>query len=115
MSVDKDHFKKMFPNLAEEMEETECEENEALTAESEIEGKKESLAKRFNNYEPCIIDFLRRCNNEREAEEIVAYLLKRKEINSESAEKLRKQLRKRGIRSFGSKKENADYLKKAGF
>ena len=105
----------MFPNLAEEMGDTECEETEALTAESEIEGKQESLAKRFEDYEPCIIDFLRRCNNEHEAEEIIAYLLKRKEISSEYAEKLRKQLRKRGIRSFGSKKEDADYLKKAGF
>jgi hypothetical protein len=38
---------------------------------------------------------------------------KRGEINCEYAQKLRKQLNEKGIRSFGSKKEDEYYLKRS--
>jgi len=69
----------------------------------------------FRGYNPDVIDFLRRCDNEKQAYEIIDYLEKRKEISAEYASQLRKQLRERGVRSFGSKKEDGYYLKQAGF
>jgi hypothetical protein len=42
-------------------------------------------------------------------------LAKRREISSRYARKLRKQLKEKGIRSFGSKKEDDYYLKQDGF
>ena len=43
------------------------------------------------------------------------FLQKRREISCEYATKLRKQLKEKGVRSFGSKKENDYYLKQDGF
>ena len=40
---------------------------------------------------------------------------KRREISPEYAKKLRKQLREKGVRSFGSKKEDDYYLRQDGF
>ena len=58
---------------------------------------------------------MRRCDNSEQAEEIIHYLEERKEITSEYAKKLRNQLKKRGVRSFGTKKENDYYLRNDGF
>jgi hypothetical protein len=41
-------------------------------------------------------------------------LEKRGELTKEHAEKLRKQLKKEGVRSFGSKKEENYYFKQGG-
>jgi hypothetical protein len=60
---------------------------------------------------PDVIDFIRRCDDEQQAKEIINYMEKREEINREYAQKLRKQLNEKGVRSFGSKKENDYYLK----
>jgi hypothetical protein len=46
---------------------------------------------------------------------IIAYLEKREELTEEYATKLRKQLKRKGVRSFGSKKEERYYFKKGGF
>ena len=61
---------------------------------------------------PDVIDFIRRCNTEGEAEQIIVYLEKKGEISKEYATKLIKQLKSEGVRSFGSKKEENYYLKK---
>jgi hypothetical protein len=63
---------------------------------------------------PDVIDFLRRCDTKDQAEEIVAYMERRGEIEKQYADKLRKQLKKEGVRSFGSKKEHDYYLKHGG-
>ncbi|MEM2412728.1 MAG: DUF2095 family protein, partial [Candidatus Bathyarchaeia archaeon] len=77
-------------------------------------GKKRSWVDPFANYDPDVIDFIRRCDTEEQAEEIIAYMEKRGEISSEYAAQLRKQLKEKGVRSFGPKKEENYYLKKAG-
>jgi hypothetical protein len=60
---------------------------------------------------PDVIDFIRRCDTEEQAEEIIAYMEKRGEIEKQYAERLRKQLKDKGVRSFGPKKEENYYLK----
>ena len=114
MNIEKEHFKKIFPNLAKEMEGEESKLS-VSSVRSDIETGEKLASERFDGYDPDVIDFLRRCDNERQAEEIIEYLEKKREIGQEYARRLRKQLRDKGVRSFGSKKEDAHYLKQSGF
>ena len=66
----------------------------------------------LRGYNPDIIDFLRRCEGEGEGKEIINFMEKRGEISHKYAVVLRRQLKKKGIRSFGSKKEANYYSKK---
>lgn len=114
MEIDKKQFKKMFPNLAKEI--FSGENRVTITSiRSDIDMGEKTASMSFRGYNPDVIDFLRRCDNEKQAYEIIDYLEKRKEISAKYASQLRKQLRERGVRSFGSKKENGYYLKQAGF
>ena len=110
MELDKKSFIKMFPNLAKEME---FDENKVDigSVRTDMEKGEEAASQRFVHYLPDAIDFIRRCDNEEQAEEIITYLEKRGEIQKPYASQLRKQLKEKGIRSFGSKKEEDYYLK----
>ena len=114
MEIDKEQFRKMFPNLAKEIE---GEDNKITITSIRLdpESGETAVSKKFNGYNPDVIDFLRRCDDEKQAEEIIAYLEEKEEISREYASILRKQLRERGIRSFGPKKEEAYYLRQAGY
>ncbi len=68
---------------------------------------------RFSGYSPDVIDFLRRCTTEDEALEIIDFLEKQGEINAVHAEELRNQLRRKGLRSFGSQKSWGYYERKS--
>ena len=110
MEIDEREFKRLFPNLY-----------------REITGKKMSLPidavrttpeeaeKEAGRREPSLpgpVDYLRRCDTDEEAIDVIDYLERRGEIDGEEAEKLRKQVRERGVRSFGSKKEWGYYSEK---
>lgn len=68
-----------------------------------------SSGDQFSGYSPDVVDFLRRCTTEDEALEIINFLEKRREINSNHAEELRNQLKSQGLRSFGTKKSWGHY------
>ena len=102
MDVEKKRFRRMFPNLSQELDSGNC-------------GTKKADTRRFTDYTPDVIDYLRRCDKAEQAEEIIGYLEKRREISFEYAKKLRKQLKEKGVRSFGSKKEDDYYLKQDEF
>ncbi len=116
----------MFPNLARELEGDEnkvqidsvradtskAEEN--LTEENSAANVKSDQKDKFRNYNPTVEDFIRRCDTEAQAEEIVSYLLNREEITAEMCQKIREQLRRDGVRSFGPKKEEDYYFKQSG-
>ncbi|MCL5877886.1 MAG: DUF2095 domain-containing protein [Candidatus Bathyarchaeota archaeon] len=137
MAIDKKSLKKMFPHLYEELESGEVKvpidavRKNALEAESEVEGvdecacdechePEEELAPRtetpdkLRHFNPQAVDFLRRCDTEAQAEEIIAYLEKKGEITKEYAKELRCQLKKDGVRAFGPKKEENHYFKEGG-
>ena len=114
MDVEKKRFRRMFPSLAQEMESEECGTKINSVRSDPTTGEK-AVSKRFTDYNPDVIDFLRRCSKVEQAEEIIDYMEKRKEISTKYAKKLRKQLKKKGLRSFGSKKEDDYYLKQDGF
>ena len=110
METDKKSFKKMFPNLSEELEGGES--KIAIdSVRTDSDNAEKSLSDKFRNYDPTVVDFIRRCDTEVQAEAIIAYLEKRGELTKEYAEKLRKQLKREGVRSFGSKKEENYYFK----
>jgi len=112
MEFNKESLKKMFPNLAKELE---SEENKVdiRSVRTDTGTGENAASERFAHYVPDVIDFVRRCDNEKQAEEIIAYLEKRGELERQYAERLRKQLKEKGVRSFGPKKE-ADYYLKHG-
>ncbi len=111
MEFDKKRFKKMFPNLAGEIE-TDESGVRISSVRSDVGVGERASVKRFDNYIPDAVDYIRRCDNENQAEEIIDYLEKRSEITVEYARKLRKQLKTKGVRSFGPKKQD-DYYSRA--
>ena len=114
MDVEKKRFRRMFPSLAQELERENCGTKINSVRSDPTTGEK-TASKRFTDYTPDVIDYLRRCDKAEQAKEIIGYLEKRREISVEYARKLRKQLKEKGVRSFGSKKEDDYYLKQDGF
>ncbi len=133
--MEKKDIKKMFPHLFEELEsgevkvpingvrkdaaEAEGEVSEACGCDecsSEVEEATEctETPDKLRHFNPQAVDFIRRCDTEAQAEEIIAYLQKKGEITAEYAEQLRCQLKKDGVRSFGPKKEENHYFREGG-
>jgi hypothetical protein len=110
LEFDKETFKRLFPNLAKDME---SEDNRVAinSVRSDMPSGEKASSKRFDRYMPDVIDFVRRCDTCDQADEIITFMEKRGEIKKEYAGKLRKQLREKGVRSFGPKKEENYYLK----
>jgi|SRR5208283_4697218 len=130
MATDKKALKKMFPHLYEELETgdakipinavrknpeeaegavdcEDCEEEEEVASCPETPDK-------LRHFNPYAVDFIRRCDTEEQAEEIIAYLQKKGEITQQYAEELRCQLKREGVRSFGPKKEENYYFREGG-
>ncbi len=97
MEIEKELFKKLFPNLFKEIEDKvayisiDCVRSDIEEAEKCLEGS-------------TAVDYLRRCENVDEAKEVIKYLEERGEISKEYANRLRKQLLFFGLESFGRKK-----------
>jgi hypothetical protein len=113
LEIDKKSFKKMFPKLSDELEVGDGK-VPISSVRTDSDMAEEALSDKFRHYNPTVIDFIRRCDTEAEAEAIIAYLEKRGELSKKYAESLRKQLKEEGVRSFGSKKEENYYFKKGG-
>jgi len=104
VEFDPEKFRKLFPHLAEELG------GKGTIRISGVRTEREE-AEKAAGFQPSAVDFLRRCDTAEEAEEILSFLEKRGEITREYAEQLRKQLREKGVRSFGSKKEPGYYFR----
>lgn len=113
VEVDKRDFRRRFPNLAEELESGKGT-YEVTNVNGEIVTEKGGRDP-FSGYTPTAIDYLRRCDNESQAEETINYLAKKGEISKEYADQLRKVLKDHGLRGFGPKREDDYYLRKAGY
>jgi hypothetical protein len=125
MATDKKSLKKMFPHLYKELETGEVkvpinavrknpQEIEECEAEEEEFEQPTVLPDKLRHFNPCAVDFIRRCDTEDQAEEIIAYLQKKGEITVKYAEELRCQLKREGVRSFGPKKEENHYFREGG-
>ena len=111
MEIDREKFRKLFPNLYREIVSKKMSISIDAVRVDREEAEREA-SKPDKPQMPTPIDYLRRCENDEEAFEVVNYLEKRGEISSEEAEKLRKQIREHGVRSFGKKKEWGYYSEK---
>jgi len=108
--IDKERFKKLFPHLAEEMERGRSKVH--IDQYRTNIGREDRLTnRRWAGYNPDVLDFIRRCDTEEEAEEIIGYLVEREEITAERASELRQQLEVGGLPSFGKKKKSDFYHK----
>jgi len=105
VEMDRSEFRKKYPHLWRELE------GNLSNLRGSIE---EVQPDKFRGYTPTAIDYLRRSGTREQAEKTVTYLEETKEITSEHAEELRRQLRERGLRSFGLKKKDGFYLREAG-
>ena len=101
--MEKEQFKKLFPSLAKELE------NEDSTVKVNRATPKGD--RKWAGHNPGAVDFIRRCNTEKEALEIIDYLESKGEITAENAFELREQLKNEGLKSFGSHKEKDFYHK----
>ena len=95
----------MFPNLAKELEQGSMR-VKVNSVQFDDKAKKNKTSKTFGGYDPDVIDFLIRCNTLEDANEIVDYMKKQNKISPEYAQQLRRQLKEKGVRSFGDKKED---------
>jgi hypothetical protein len=111
MGFDKETMRKMFPNLAREVD---FDDNRVgiNSVRTDPPSGENASSGRFSRYSPDVIDFIRRCDTIEQAEEIIVYMEERGEIEERYADKLRTQLRTDGVRSFGSKKEHDYYIKR---
>lgn len=108
MEIDKEKFKKKYPHIAEEIQ-TNCNKLK-IESRKNFKSRKEEQKIRLRGYDPTVIDFIRRCDNFEEAELIIAYLEKKGELSKKNGELIRKQIKEKGIRSFGYKKEENFYF-----
>jgi len=103
---------KHFPHLAKEIRRKTSKE---LSIESvRFHDNKVKDSENVELKDPDIISFLRRCETNEEGLEIINYMLRRKEISEDYAESLKIQLKTKGIRSFGTKKDAGYYEKTYG-
>lgn len=109
--MEKKKFKEFFPHLADELESG----SSTVDLEGKMIGKNSALnaKRRWAGYDPDIIDFIRRCDTDEQAAEIIDYMAKEGKIFSEMADKLRRQLEEEGVRSFGKRKEAGYYSRSA--
>lgn len=96
------------------VDETKAKEIEEKIEKEQTETKKEKVLLdpfRFAGYDPSIIDFIRRCDTDEQAKEIIDFMVNKGELATEEANKIRKQLANEGLRSFGTKKEKGYYFR----
>ncbi len=101
---DRDEFEERFPALANELEEEGVPIDAYRTSEKKAIAEEDEM-RDFSGYNPTVIDFLRRCETDDEALEIINWMEERGEITHEMAKELRITLVQKGVRAFGSKKE----------
>jgi hypothetical protein len=109
--MEKKKFRELFPHLADELV------NGTSVADLEGETIRQKRAlntkRRWNGYDPDIIDFIRRCETPEQAAKIIDYMSNEGKVSPEMAEKLRIQLKEGGVRSFGKLKEKGYYHRNA--
>jgi hypothetical protein len=100
MEFNEREFKRKFPHLYEELEDSPvAEEDDSESAEPE-----DTQPDSSSEYPPEIRSYIRRARTNDEAVEVVNYLKKRGELSEKHARSLLKQINEQGVRSFGNLK-----------
>lgn len=93
-----EEFKRKYPNLFREIRGSKTVRVAAVRTDAREAERVQA------GYGPSVIDFIRRCETDEQAIEIIGFMESRGEIDPDYAGRLRTQLARRGLRSFGSKK-----------
>jgi hypothetical protein len=101
-----EEFRRRYPNLNKELGKNGTVRIQAVRS-SVKEAEKAAYA--VQGYIPTAVDFIRRCENNEQALEIINYLESRGEIEPDYAKQLRSQLAEHGLRSFGRRKKPGCY------
>lgn len=103
LDLHRDELKKRFPNIAKEMDESTPEGTSKVKLKADSSG-----------YQPNVMDFLARCDNDKQALEIIDYLEKRGEVPPSEAGALRLRIGKQGVRSVAKKRAPGHYFREFG-
>ncbi|MCS6768894.1 MAG: DUF2095 domain-containing protein [Candidatus Caldarchaeum sp.] len=106
MEMDVEEFRKKFPALYRELVG-----KKSLVGVDGVRSSSNHAENDAVSKTPTVIDYLRRCDTAKQAEEVVSFLLARGELTEDYAENLLKQLRERGVRSFGTRKQPGHYFR----
>lgn len=106
MGESSEEFLKKYPALAKEWGGPSTLKIEAVRTSAE---EAERAAQNLHGYGPTVIDFIRRCEDEVQALEVINFLEGRGEIKPDHARRLRSQLAERGLRSFGKRRRPGCY------
>ena len=98
-----EEFKRKYPNLFREIRGSKTVRVAAVRTDAR------EAERAGAGYGPSAIDFLRRCETDEQAVEIIGFLESQGEIDPDYAGRLRAQLARCGLRSFGSKREPGHY------
>ncbi len=99
-------FRRKYPNLAGELGGAGTVKIQAVRTNVK---EAEKISHSLNGYEPTAVDFIRRCENNDQALEIINFLEKNRKIESSYARHLRAQLAERGLQSFGKRRKSGCY------
>ena len=105
MDFDDREFKRKFPHLYEELEDSTSGESE----DSDNPRSQDAEPDVSDTYSTDAISYIRRARTNEEAIEVVSYLRKRGELSENDASGIIKQVKERGVRSFGSLKTWGHY------
>lgn len=105
-------LKEKCPNLFEELRESPSISIDEIkgTREKTDKEDKENLETHTTKF-PSVVDHLLGCETNEEAIEIIDYFEDKDELDERLAEKMREQVRQKGIRSFGEKREKGEIEK----
>jgi hypothetical protein len=101
-----EEFRRKFPHLARELGGAGTLQIDAVRTSLK---EAEKAAHSIQGYEPTAVDFIRRCDTDNQALEIINFLEARGAIDPDYAKRLRSQLVRCGVRSFGPKKNPGYY------
>ena len=105
MEFDEKEFRKKFPHLYEELEDSTSEGKDGSES-SEVQGDELVTSDRCSGE---AVSYIRRAHSNEEAIEVVDYLRKRGELSANEASSILKQIEERGVRSFGNLKTWGHY------
>ncbi len=101
-----EEFRRKYPNLTGEWGGAGTIEVQAVRTDVK-EAEKATHANQ--GYEPTAVDFIRRCGTEQQALEVINFLEGQNKIGKSYAKRLRNQLTRKGLRSFGPKRNPGCY------
>ncbi len=109
MRLSIEEFRRKYPHLAKEI----LDSDETPHMELSVAYRAPPSLDPWRGYVPGPIDYLRRARDEKEAREVIQYLLRHGEITSDEAKYYLDLLEEKGLEAFGPRKEGDYYYRTA--